>query len=117
MEHHEPSGMYFNWYDEADRRGPPQLARHAATRVYPFVSSVDNGWLGAALWVVRNAVPEASRLARRLFDRMRWDAFYDPDASRPGGLLHGGFFTVRGHDRPGRTSTWAPTSAASPTSG
>ena len=70
--------------------------------MYPFVSSVDNGWLGAALWVVRNSVPGASDLARRLFDRMRWDAFYDPNASRPGGLLHGGFFTQKyGHDRPG----------------
>ena len=29
----------------------------------PFASSVDNGWLGAALWVVRNAVPGAADLA------------------------------------------------------
>jgi len=100
MEHHEPSGMYFNWYDEstgdAIRSWPG-----TGTQVYPFLSSVDNGWLGAALWVVSNAVPEASRQARVLFKRMRWDSFYDPQASRPGGLLHGGFFTSEGHDRPG----------------
>ena len=54
--------------------------------------------------------PEASDLARRLFGRMRWDAFYDPNASRPGGLLHGGFFTQKyGHDRPGRTPVYLGT--------
>jgi hypothetical protein len=100
MEHHEPSGMFYNWYDEATGEAVRSWPG-TGTRVYPFLSSVDNGWLGAALWVVRNAVPEASRLARQLFGRMRWDAFYDPAASRPGGLLHGGFFTQEGHDRPG----------------
>ena len=42
------------------------------------MSSVDNGWLGAALWVVKNSVPGAATLADELFDRMRWDAFYNP---------------------------------------
>ena len=28
MEHHEPSGMYYNWYDEATGEAHPQLARH-----------------------------------------------------------------------------------------
>ena len=28
MEHHEPSGMYYNWYDEATGERDPQLARH-----------------------------------------------------------------------------------------
>jgi hypothetical protein len=99
MEHHEPSGMYFNWYDEATGKA---LRRWPSTgeRIYPFVSSVDNGWLGAALWVVRNSVPGAADLADRLFRRMRWDAFYNPEAARPGGLMHGGFFPYR-HDRPG----------------
>jgi hypothetical protein len=99
MEHHEPSGMYFNWYDEATGKA---LRRWPTTgdRIFPFVSSVDNGWLGAALWVVRNSVPGAAGLADRLFRRMRWDAFYNPDAARPGGLMHGGFFPYR-HDRPG----------------
>ena len=100
MEHHEPSGMYYNWYDEAT--GEPLVTWPTdGSKVFAFASSVDNGWLGAALWVVSNAVPEASRQARQLFNRMRWDSFYDPQASRPGGLLHGGFFTSEGHDRPG----------------
>jgi hypothetical protein len=106
MEHHEPSGMYFNWYDEATGEAIRTWPQPPHNPVQPFVSSVDNGWLGAALWVVRNSVPGAARLAGQLFDRMRWDAFYNPgdqpghQAVRPGGLMHGGFFPFD-HDRPG----------------
>lgn len=105
LEHHEHSGLYYNWYDEktgeALRTWPD-----TGDPVYPFVSSVDNGWLGAALMVVREAVPGARKQAARLFDRIRWDAFYNPGTDpdhpevRPGGLLHGGFFPFD-HDRPG----------------
>lgn len=91
MKHHEPSGMFYNWYDE---QSGEVLTSWPGTgdRVYPFLSSVDNGWLGAALMVVRSADRGAAPLADRLFGRMRWDMFYDPDASRPGGLMHGGFY-------------------------
>lgn len=105
MEHHEPSGMYYNWYDEATGK-PLTIWPENGNVVHPFVSSVDSGWLGAALWVVRNSVPGSSHLAARLFDRMRWDAFYNPGGQpghhpvRPGGLMHGGFFPFD-HDRPG----------------
>src|SRR5918995_2278945 len=77
MEHHEPSGMYYNWYDEATG-DPVRIWPDNGNTVHPFVSSVDNGWLGAALWVVRNAVPDVAALAGQLFGRMRWDAFYNP---------------------------------------
>ena len=107
MEHHEPSGMYYNWYDEATGE-PVRIWPDNGNTVHPFVSSVDNGWLGAALWVVRNAVPEVGALAGELFGRMRWDAFYNPTQQdgqphprvRPGGLMHGGFYPFD-HDRPG----------------
>ncbi len=106
MEHHEPSGMYYNWYDEAT--GEPVLIwPENGTTVHPFVSSVDNGWLGAALLVVKNSDAVAGPLAAEIFARMRWDAFYNPGDGlgghpvvRPGGLMHGGFF-VFDHDRPG----------------
>ena len=89
--HHEPSGMYYNWYDIVD--GSVITTWPGTTdRIYPFMSSVDNGWLGAALMVVRDAVPAARRLAGRLFDQMRWDMFYNTEAPRPGGLIHGGFY-------------------------
>jgi hypothetical protein len=92
MAHHEPSGMYYNWYDPRDGSVLTQWPVAPFDRVYPFVSSVDNGWLGAALQVVRTAVPGARSLAEQLWRRMRWDMFYDPNASRPGGLIHGGFY-------------------------
>jgi hypothetical protein len=105
MEHHEPSGMYYNWYDEAT--GEPLLIwPENGNVVHPFVSSVDNGWLGAALWVVRNAAPAVADLAGELFDRMLWRAFYNSGTEsghptvRTGGLIHGGFFPFD-HDRPG----------------
>lgn len=91
MSVHPASGMYVNWYDEATgavlRTWPEN-----GDRVYPFYSSIDNAWLGAALWLVAQADPSNRKTARRLFDRMRWDMFYDTLASRPGGLMHGGFY-------------------------
>ena len=91
MDVHDPSGMYVNWYDPASgevlRTWPEN-----GDLVVPFYSSVDNGWLGAALQVVRTAVPGARPLAERLWQRMRWDMFFNRNAPRPGGLVHGGFY-------------------------
>lgn len=105
MEVHEPSGMFANWYDEHTGAMLRTFPGSGDT-IAPFMSSVDNGWLGAALQVVRNAVPGCARMANQLFSRMRWDAFYNPGDQpghptvRPGGLIHGGFFPWE-HDRPG----------------
>jgi len=108
MEHHAPSGMYFNWYDPATGdtlHTWPDDGSH----VEPFVSSVDSGWLGAALLVVKNAGgATAAPLAAALFDRMRWDAFYDSGdikghpVNRLPGLIHGGFYPYA-DGRPGAT--------------
>ncbi|GAA2158131.1 uncharacterized protein DUF3131 [Humibacillus xanthopallidus] len=106
MEHHTPSGMYYNWYDEATA-----TALHtwpdSGDKVVPFCSSVDNGWLGAALLVVMSSDRAAAPWARRIFDRMRWDAFYNDNSDpahqvRPGGLIHGGFYPYE-DGRPGGT--------------
>ncbi len=56
MEHHEPSGMYYNWYDEATGEALTDWPG-SGDKVYPFASSVDNGWLGAALLVVAQLRP------------------------------------------------------------
>src|SRR5690242_6936105 len=62
VDHHEPSGMYFNWYDEAT--GEVLHVDPDGTReITPFVSCVDNGWFAAALMVVRNAEPRVRGLA------------------------------------------------------
>lgn len=107
MEHHEPSGMYFNWYDEATGEAL-RTWPESGDPVEPFVSSVDSGWLGAALLVVSTADPVAGPRAKALFEGMRWDAFYNPGGVeghpnvRPGGLMHGGFFPYA-DGRPGGT--------------
>ena len=91
MEHHTPSGMYYNWYDEATA-----TALHtwpdSGDKVVPFCSSVDNGWLGAALLVVMNSDRAAAPWAKRIFSRMRWDMFYDTNVGLKPGLIHGGFY-------------------------
>src|SRR6478735_7519373 len=106
MEHHTASGMYYNWYDEATA-----TALHtwpdSGDKVVPFCSSVDNGWLGAALLVVAGSDRAAAPWARRIFDRMRWDSFYNDNSDpahqvRPGGLIHGGFYPYE-DGRPGGT--------------
>ena len=99
MEHHEPSGMYYNWYDEATGE-KLTIWPTDGNRVDPFLSSVDNGWLGAALKVV---------MTRPTRVRPRWPsgssagcagtAFYDTNASRKPGLMHGGFFVVQPPNR------------------
>ena len=97
MEKHEPSGMFYNWYDEATGEVLHTWPEDGNV-VYPFVSSVDMGWLGAALHLVGNADPFNGRAARRLFDAMRWDMFYDKafgpvGTDGPTGGIYGGFWT------------------------
>jgi hypothetical protein len=88
LERHGPSGQFFNWYD-------PTTGAKLTTwpvdgsRVYPFLSSVDNGWLAAALVMVANAIPELRLQADALFSSMDFGFYYDPNA----GLLRGGAWT------------------------
>ena len=91
MEHHTPSGMYYNWYDEATGAVIYEFPG-SGDRIYPFASSVDNGWLGAALLVVMNSDRAAAPWAKRIFERMRWDMFYDMNVALKPGLIHGGFY-------------------------
>ncbi len=50
--------MFYNWYDPHTgavlHTGPTD-----GSAITPFLSSVDNGWLAAALLVVQGAVPAA----------------------------------------------------------
>jgi hypothetical protein len=96
MTHHEPSGMFYNWYDEATGDVVTVWPEDGST-IYPFLSSVDNGWFAAALMVVRNAEPGAATLANNLLTKMNFGMFYNKDA-RPeaaAGLLRGGFWDVQ----------------------
>src|SRR5450631_509513 len=93
LKHHVPSGMFYNWYDEATG-DVITVWPSDGSKIYPFLSSVDNGWFAAALMVVRNAEPAVAGLANGLLKKMNCGMFYDANA-RPGiaaGLLHGGFY-------------------------
>jgi hypothetical protein len=85
LERHEASGQFYNWYD-------PQTGAKLTTwpvdgsPVHPFLSSVDNGWLAAALVMVSNAVPEHAAQARVIYASMDFGFYYDPNA----GLIRGG---------------------------
>jgi hypothetical protein len=90
---HTDSGMYYNWYNPANGEVVRVWPEDGHT-VVPFMSSVDNGWLAAALLVVRGAVPEHRALADRLVRSMDFGFFYNPNAKGPGlpGLIRGGFY-------------------------
>ncbi|HEX8684810.1 MAG TPA: DUF3131 domain-containing protein, partial [Ardenticatenaceae bacterium] len=87
LERSEMGGMFYNWYD-------PETGEKLTTwpvdggTVYPFLSSVDNGWLATALMVVRAAVPELADEANAILDDMNFACYYDPAA----GLIRGGFW-------------------------
>nr|WP_218008169.1 glucoamylase family protein [Herbidospora sakaeratensis] len=96
LERHEPTGQFFNWYD------PHTLALvttwpDSGDPVAAFASSVDNGWLGAALLMIRSAVPSVARDADRLVRSMDFSSYYDPQgaAAQGTGLLRGGFWPVK----------------------
>ena len=93
LERHEPSGQFYNWYD------PRTLEKltiwpENGDRVFPFLSSVDNGWLASALLMVANAVPELHDQAWALATSMNFGCYYDPNAKGPDqpGLIRGGFW-------------------------
>jgi hypothetical protein len=87
LERHEPSGQFYNWYDPATGA---KLTTWPAdgSAVYPFLSSVDNGWLATALIIVQSAVPQLREQSTAILDDMDFSCYYDPGA----GLLRGGFW-------------------------
>jgi hypothetical protein len=94
LDRHDPSGMFYNWYDP--RTGAVLRVWPAdGSTVFPFLSSVDNGWLAAALVVVANTVPEVRADADRLRRAMNFGFYYNPTArgaDYPAGLIRGGFW-------------------------
>src|SRR5665647_2102237 len=91
LKRHEPSGMFYNWYDEATG-DVVTVWPTDNSKIYPFLSSVDNGWFAAALMVVRNAEPAVASQANALLSTMNFGMYYDKDARKgiAAGLLRGG---------------------------
>jgi hypothetical protein len=94
LDRHDATGMFYNWYD-------PHTGAVLHTwpvdgsPVTPFLSSVDNGWLAAALLVAGNAVPAARSRAQSLLRDMDFGFYYNPVARGPdfpAGLIRGGFW-------------------------
>ena len=80
-----PSGQYYNWYDHVTGAKltiwpPTGLPINAPDG--PILSSVDNGWLAAALHVVATSVPEVAARAGALFDSMDFGFYYRPAVNR-----------------------------------
>jgi hypothetical protein len=99
LERHEPSGQFFNWYDPATLELLTTWPEPPHDPVYPFLSSVDNGWLAAALVMVAEAVPEHHDQAWELATSMDFGCYYDPAAKGPddrAGLIRGGFWLEGG---------------------
>src|SRR5450759_338604 len=96
LKRHEPSGMFYNWYDEATG-DVVTVWPTDNSKIYPFLSSVDNGWFAAALMVVRNAEPAVASQANALLSTMNFGMYYDKDARKgiAAGLLRGGFYDVK----------------------
>ena len=91
MERHEPSGQFWNWYSPqtgAKLTVWPENGDH----IFPFASSVDNGWLASGLIMVANAVPALSDRALALATSMNFGCYYDPNAKADVGLIRGGFW-------------------------
>ena len=78
MEHHEPSGMFFNWYDEATgeklRTWPEDGEHRRPVRVQRRQRLAGRRPAGREELRAGGSAP----LAAELFDRMDLDAFYNP---------------------------------------
>ena len=95
LERHEGSGQFWNWYSPQTGEKLTVWPEPPNNPVYPFASSVDNGWLASALIMVANAVPELSDQAWDLATSMNFGCYYDPLAKGPdagAGLIRGGFW-------------------------
>jgi hypothetical protein len=80
-----PSGQYYNWYDHttgAKLTIWPPTGLPINPPDGPILSSVDNGWLAAALHVVANSVPEVAARSGALFDSMDFGFYYRPAVNR-----------------------------------
>jgi len=88
-------GFFLNKYDprtgERLTKFPP-----GGSSIRPFLSTVDNGWLAAALIMIRNSRPQFRDRVDGLMGPMDFGFFYEPydpaDPLKHPGQLHGGYY-------------------------
>jgi hypothetical protein len=104
-------GFLYQWYDTTSGhiiRNPGDI--DCTTETTPtfdncyFISNVDNGWYASGLIVVRQAMPELTRLVNHLAAPMNFGLFYDARAethcntnpaitgNQPTGQMFGGYY-------------------------
>ena len=91
LEVHEPSGMFYNWY-EPTTGAKLRIWPASGDVVKPFLSSVDNAWLATALLLVSRADRGLSKRAEAIRVDMDFGFYYDAQENAPGGQLRGGFW-------------------------
>ena len=90
LEKHEPSGMFYNWYDPATLEKLPTFP-DSGDPVKPFLSSVDNGWLATGLLLASRAEPKLAKKADAIRNDMNFGCYYN-EAEGEGGQIRGGFW-------------------------
>lgn len=72
-------GLFYNWYYTKDGSVKKDWGQ--------FISTVDNGWLTAALIVVGEYFPDLAKMTDPLIEQMDYSRLYDPKV----GQMRGGF--------------------------
>ncbi|MGI8901860.1 MAG: glucoamylase family protein [Nocardioides sp.] len=90
LERHEPSGMFYNWYDPAN--GDKLRVFPGGDVLKPFLSSVDNGWMATGLLLAARAEPTLADEADALRADMDFGFYYNAAENAPGGQIRGGFW-------------------------
>ena len=111
LEKHEPSGMFYNWYDPATGTKLTTWPVNGDV-VHPFLSSVDNGWLATGLKIVIDQVPSLAKQAHRVLDPMDFGYYYNPAENQ----IRGGFWVEDPTPKPGEGARCRATTAAATTS-
>lgn len=81
------NGLFYRWYDATDGSVYTDFGSPA-----PYVSTVDNGWLTAALIVAGQAYDELFERANALVTDAKYFGLYSPD----NGVLYGGYDVGKG---------------------
>jgi hypothetical protein len=87
LEKHEPSGMFYNWYDPETGAKLTEFP-NSGDPIKPFLSSVDNGWLATGLLLTSRAEPSLAAEADAIRERMDFGCYYNPDENQ----IRGGFW-------------------------